>query len=100
MEFKVGEWVVIEGYEKYFLYGRPYPVDGALCTVCDSSSGMYQLEIVKSPTTVMNGRLIWLAKKFVKEAPIESEAVGDAIDLALAWKDENWFMELVGGVRG
>lgn len=94
MNVNVSDWVHGRTGEGEMVYGFVDSVDGL--------QGLVTLYVVKSDNDERDGKLATVRMSTVKTvADIDSgdlRHVGDLIDLALATKDEAWFMELTEGI--
>ncbi|MEW9669912.1 IDEAL domain-containing protein [Ammoniphilus sp. 3BR4] len=89
-QFEVGDWV--KGKSKNGELIRGYIED------TDSYHGVVKVTVVESDNAETIGKTVETPSSWVEKLPIASyyneEQIRDVIDVALASKDEVWFMEL------
>ncbi|MFP5114977.1 IDEAL domain-containing protein [Bacillaceae bacterium C204] len=88
--FEYGDWVQGRSRDGELIHGYVETVD--------SHKGMLQVNVVESDNEKAIGKSIWIQNKWAEKLPDitgrnESELLA-LIDLALLFKDEQWFKEL------
>jgi hypothetical protein len=89
MEFKEGDWVIVEGY-----YSADW--NGATCIIIHKFSyagNQMQIEAFRDKDNKPFHRITTIDVKYLKPSPMEVDAA-ELIDMALALKDREWFEEL------
>ncbi|MFB9278899.1 IDEAL domain-containing protein [Cohnella cellulosilytica] len=90
MKFEIGDWVQAKTRNGEFVHGFIESIDQA--------QGMAKVFVVRSDNEQSAGKTTTVLEHWLRElpayAPEEEDSLYSLIDLALATRDEAWFMEL------
>ncbi|OXS58424.1 hypothetical protein B1A99_14550 [Cohnella sp. CIP 111063] len=90
MKFEIGDWVQAKTRNGEFVHGFIESID--------HSKGLAKVFVVRSDNEESTGKSTSVLEHWLRELPSyamdEESSLYNLIDLALATRDESWFMEL------